>query len=70
MTVIDIVTEWLRDHEYDGLYSDGDCACKLDDLIPCVHEGALNCSPGYCGPCPEDCGCGSFHIFAEKPEAV
>ena len=46
MTVKDIVIEYLRAHKFDGLfYTDGDCACKIDDLFPC-QEGADKCEAG------------------------
>ena len=64
MTVRDIVRDYLRKHGYDGLYNDaGDCACLIDDLMPCTAcEGAYvdDCEPGYKTPC--DCGGHDWHI--------
>jgi hypothetical protein len=53
MTVRDIMTEWLRDHGYDGLCGEG-CGCTLDNLMICDCEDALRCVPGYKILCPPD----------------
>ena len=56
--VRDIVKIYLTEHNYDGLYDDdGECACLLDDLMPCDQETALDCIPGHTTPCPggENC---------------
>ena len=49
MTVREILTEWLGDNGYDGLYTSGGCACKIDNLVPggifCDMCG--DCKPGY-----------------------
>ncbi len=65
MTGRDIVKEYLRAHGYDGLFARGECACLVDDLMPC-GETLRDCSPGYHKPC--DCGDHVFHITADKPE--
>lgn len=48
MTIIDIVSEYLKENGYDGIYnSDGECACCLEDgLRPC-GEDFSECKPGY-----------------------
>lgn len=66
MTVKQIVHEWVKEHGYDGLYSDIGCGCKLDDFIPC-DMCSMNCMPGHIIPCPgpEKCWAGgdcTFHI--------
>jgi len=72
MNVQEIIIDWLTSHGYDGLYNaDGQCACKLGDLMPCGEPG-IDCAPGYLAPCPgtasETCdGDCAFHIVAEKP---
>lgn len=59
MTVCEIVTQWLKDNGYDGLYAPGECCCSLDDLMPC--GGSLwdpgDCRAGHVVPCPgsEEC---------------
>ena len=45
MDVKQIVTEWLKEHGYDGLYND-DCGCVLDDLMPC-EDCCDGCEAGY-----------------------
>ena len=47
MTVKEIVKKYLIEHGYDGLYSSGECACKLDDFMPCGCEGIELCEAGY-----------------------
>ena len=48
-----IVATWLKENEYDGLYSsDDNCACCIgDDFMPC-DEPHIDCSPGYRVDCP------------------
>ena len=65
-TVASIVAAYLRQHGYDGLYCPhSDCACSIDDLIPCCGAGDARCVPGYRVPC--DCGDHDFHIVPERP---
>ncbi len=46
MEVRDIVIEYLKANNLDGLYSDGgECACELSDLQPC-GESFSDCHPG------------------------
>lgn len=46
MDVREIVEVWLKENNFDGLYSDGgECACELSDLQPC-GENFSDCSPG------------------------
>ena len=65
MDVYDIVAKWLEDSEYDGLYSDGECACKKDDLAPCGNMEP-SCQAGYLQPGNKDW---EFFIGPEKPTA-
>jgi len=65
MTVKAIVTQWLKNNGYDGLFCPGECACLIDDLAPCGGECFMDCSPGYRYP-PED-NEASFTMCAEKP---
>lgn len=63
MTVIEIIEAHLREHGYDGLCnSDGECACRVDDLAPCAAL-CEECEPGHLAPC--DCGDHDWHIVAE-----
>ena len=70
MNFKEIVKKYLEENGFEGIYcDDGDCACSLDDLMPCegVHP---TCSPGYKVPCnPETCTVGGqcdWHISPEK----
>ncbi len=47
MELEQIVSAWLRSHNYDGLFhEDGECGCRLGDLMPCSSPG-MGCEPGY-----------------------
>lgn len=63
--VQDMVTGYLKQHGYDGLYDPhGQCACELGDLGPC-GEIRDSCVAGYKKTC--DCGEGcDFHIGPRK----
>lgn len=64
MTVKKIITDYLKNHGYDGLFN-FECGCELDDLIPCVAY-MDGCEAGYKQPC--DCGGGcNWHMGSEKP---
>ena len=60
-----IIEAYLREHGFDGLWCPGECACLLDDLMPC-GEGCGSCEPGYRVPCPPECGEHDFHVSAHK----
>ena len=47
MNVKEIITDWLKNHNYDGLFMDRGCACSLDDLIPGNCPTLEHCEPGY-----------------------
>jgi len=70
--VREIIKEYLIKHGYDGLYETkhNECACEVDDLIPCDGECA-DCAPGYKITCNnlEECYFGDYphwHIVPEK----
>lgn len=46
MIIKDIVTEYLKANQYDGLFLDDECHCQIGDLMPC-EELCENCEPGY-----------------------
>ena len=52
MNIREIVSEWLKEHGYDGLYSQDECACALSDLMPCGEVFPEDCEPGYKVDCP------------------
>lgn len=70
MTVKEIIEKWLRAYHYDGLYSEGGCACSLDSLFLCAEADMIysNCKAGY----KTGIGCGGwenpYHIGPEKPK--
>ena len=45
-TVETILKDWLKEHDYTGLYTDN-CGCELDNFAPCDCEGGFECQPGY-----------------------
>ena len=54
MNVEEIVKLYLKEHGYDGLWNDDDeCACTLDDLVPC-GEFYPNCKAGYLQKCTSE----------------
>lgn len=59
MTVKEIVKKYLEENGFDGLYASGNCACEVDDLMPCGDD-SIHCEPGYKIPC--NCGDHLFHI--------
>ena len=65
MNVKKIVAEWLAESGYDGLVEmDGECACSVDDLMPCSEPGVW-CEAGHVMKC--DCGEGcDYHIVPGK----
>lgn len=66
-TVLDIVREYLVTNGYDGLFSPGECACKLKHLAPC-GQVQDDCRAGHLVTC--DCGDHDFHIGPEKTDVV
>ncbi len=63
-TVKEIITQYLKDNGYDGLYNgEGPCGCLAEDLFPC-GEMFDECSPGYKGAC--NCGECDWHIYGSK----
>lgn len=61
MTTKEIIENWLKENGYDGIYSPGECACKIGDLMPCGTD-ASECEPGYQHPGDEDA---DFYIKGE-----
>lgn len=63
-TTTQIVKEYLQENDFDGLFSPGECACKLDDLFPCGYNCA-DCQAGYLQDNPT--GEHDFIIGSEDP---
>jgi hypothetical protein len=38
MDVKTIVSNYLKANSFEGLFSDGECACELSDLMPCCED--------------------------------
>ncbi|WP_156782706.1 hypothetical protein [Acidihalobacter yilgarnensis] len=66
MSVIEIIINYLEANGFDGLYSPGECACKLGDIAPC-GQVLEDCEAGYLKPCPPECGDHDFHIGPKDP---
>lgn len=73
MDLVEMVSGFLRLHKFDGLYSPGECACELGDLMPCGTP-QCGCKAGYRCACGEDCKeeeCDKeqeFHVGPKKRE--
>ena len=67
MDVRTIVTEWLKEHGYDGLYAPGVCGCAIDDLMPC-DEPCSFCLAGYVMMCEEGEGIGPVRGAVQQAE--
>ena len=46
MNLKEIVIDWLKLNNYDGLYDPYECACEISDLMP-YDEPHTDCCPGY-----------------------
>lgn len=67
MTVIEIVAEWLKANGYDGLVDViGECACLIDDLIPCDCEHIESCQAGKLVKLPECAECDTFCLAIKE----
>lgn len=67
MDLQEITEKYLKENGFDGLYNDGECACKTGHLMPCGNPSP-RCRAGYLAPCPENCGEHGWHIAEEKPQ--
>jgi len=62
MVVKDIVSKYLKDNGYEGLFNESeDCGCELSDLMPC-DEPRPDCEPGFKMVCESNCGDHYFHV--------
>lgn len=69
MKALEIINAYLKEHGYDGLYREDECACLVDDLGPCIGNFSEDCHAGYKSPCdPEECGEGHVFHIGEKKE--
>jgi hypothetical protein len=72
ITIVSMVEAWLFNNGFNGLYNDDQCACKLDDLMPCGEPDITECHPGYLSKCDDECEFGDcdFHIVSEKKAVI
>jgi len=65
-TVIELVKKHMEDNGFEGLLQeDGECACKLDDLVPC-DQNPMYCKFGYVTRDPS--GEFDFLVTTKKPK--
>jgi len=77
ITVREMVRKALVDGGFDGLYDSMECACLVDDLMPCEVDSIMNCEAGYkipgpikdCYICGDNCVC-EWHVGPTKPAAM
>lgn len=62
-SVQEIVLDYLEANGFDGLYTEGECACDKSNLAPCLGD-SMWCLAGYKGPC--DCGDHDYHIGPKR----
>ncbi len=46
-TVEEIVTAWLKEHDYDGLYDGDGCWCEATHPFDSCEKDCSGCRPGY-----------------------
>lgn len=70
MNVKELVIKQLKSDGYDGLFdSEYECACLIDDIMPCDEFSSQRCEAGYKTECNgelDGCPC-SFHLGPSKP---
>lgn len=70
VTLPEMLSQWLKEHGYDGLCSDRyECGCLVGDLMPC-GEPSEHCAAGYKGPPNEDGGAWAIYPTAKAREAA
>lgn len=52
--VSEIIADFLKENGYGGLYLNAECACSLENLMPCCNPSP-DCEAGYAYECK---GCG------------
>ena len=50
MDIKEIITKHLKDNKFDGLFYPSECACLVEDLMPC-GEPHIECEAGYKSTC-------------------
>jgi hypothetical protein len=49
MTCLDIIKKYLTENGFDGLVSDNECGCTIEDM-PLCEECFSECTPAFKGP--------------------
>lgn len=62
---VSVIKALLKANDFDGLFHDNDCGCKIDDLFSCgeITDDCDDCEPGIEIPCPgkkEKGGCQEY----------
>jgi hypothetical protein len=62
-SAMEIVTRYLTENHFDGLYAD-ECGCQVGDLFPCRGDGGEQCQAGYLQHHhhPDDCEAVGFNV--------
>lgn len=65
MNVRQIISFWLKENGYDGLYTTN-CSCTLENLMMCdERDNLLECKAGYKMACRCSFKC-DYHIGTKK----
>ena len=69
LNIKEMVRRFLVKEGFEGLFNeDGECACKLDELITCDGDlPIIDCEAGYIVPCEEGSDF-NYCIGREKPK--
>lgn len=73
MTVYDIVKMHLHDNGYTALTDGWECACMLDDFMPCGGNSCLSCEPAYhhdCQKCEQRTTCAIRPSYSDEPDSI
>jgi hypothetical protein len=65
-TALKCIEAYLKEHGYDGLYSD-ECGCRIGDLAPCSDMDPLHCRAGYNDPEKAKVECARYWMVPDRP---
>lgn len=69
MDIRNIVKSWLKENRYSGLFYQGECACSIEDLMPCGNP-CPDCEIGYVVAIIEDNGEEGFRVQRTKSQTI